>query len=293
MEHHEAQSAIKVSAVGMAINLGLFLFKGIMGICIHSVSLISDAVHSLSDIISTLIVLVGIRISSRPADSGHPYGHEKIECVFALFLGLMLVVIGGGIGWEGLDKLFRPVAREIPPLWCAGALGSAALSIAAKEWMYRITIRCARKIGSSSLAADAWHHRADAFSSVGSLLGVCGLWFGLPVVDGAACLGISVLILKAGLDICMDACRRMVDAAAPKEIVECVRQIAQDNREVLNVDALLTRQFGSRIYVDMEITLDRTVSFEHAHQVAHALHDQIEGDLSCVKHCMIHVNPSA
>ena len=293
MEHHEAQSALKVSAIGMAINLALFLFKGIMGICIHSVSLMSDAVHSLSDIVSTLIVLVGIRISSRPADRGHPYGHEKIECMFALFLGLMLVVIGGGIGWEGFVKLYRPVIRELPLFWCAGALGSAALSIIAKEWMYRITIRCARKIGSASLAADAWHHRADAFSSVGSLLGVCGLWFGLPVVDGIACLGISVLILKAALDICIDACRRMVDAAAPKEIVDSVRQIVQGNGEVLNVDTLLTRQFGSKIYVDMEITLDRSVSFEHAHQVAHELHDQIERDLSCVKHCMIHVNPSA
>lgn len=292
MGPEEAQKAIRVSLKGMGINLALFFIKGILGLWIHSASLLSDAVHSLTDIFSTLIVFVGIGISSRPPDRGHPYGHEKIECIFALLLGMMLFAIGGGIGWEGIVRLNRPVVLEAPLILTMGAVSAAVLSIAAKEWMYRITIRCAREIGSASMAADAWHHRSDAFSSVGSLIGILGLWLGYPVIDAAACLVISVFIFKAALDICIDACRKMIDAAAPLEVEQRVQQIVRRNQEVLKVDSILTRQFGSRIYVDMEITLDRSASFEHAHQIAHEIHDQIEGELRSVKHCMIHFNPS-
>lgn len=293
MTPQESRLANRISFQSMMVNLFLFALKGLLGLEIASASLFSDAVHSLSDIFSTLIVLIGIRISSKPSDAGHPYGHEKIECVVAFLLGIVLFGIGGGIGWDGIWKLFHPAAAVAQnTLLNSLAMGAAAVSVAAKEWMYRFTMKCAKKIRSASMAADAWHHRSDALSSVGSLAGVAGIRLGCPVVDGAACLIISLFIFKAAYNICADACGKLIDAACPPELEGKIERVAKSNREVLAIDALKTRQYGSRIYVDLEITLDRNMSFEHSHEVAESIHDEIEEDFTAVKHCMIHVNPS-
>lgn len=290
----EEQLAYRISMKGMLINFLLFIAKGIAGILIHSVSLLSDAVHSLTDIFSTLVVLVGIKISNKPADSSHPYGHEKIECVIALLLGLMLFGIGGIISWEGVVKLRNPVKGmgQIAILNLF-AISAAIISIAAKEWMYRFTIRCAKKIHSPSMAADAWHHRSDAISSVGSLIGVTGICLGFPIIDVLACFIISVFIFKAAYGICTDACKRMIDAAGDKSAVECIQNSILQIPDVLSLDLMKTRQFGSKLYVDVEVTLDCSMSFEQSHRVAHLIHDRVEGSVSQVKHCMVHVNPSA
>lgn len=286
--------AYKISIQSMMINLFLFALKGLFGIKIASASLLSDAVHSLTDIFSTLAVLIGIRVSHKPSDSGHPYGHEKIECIVAFILGIMLFAIGSGIGWDGICKLIHPsTALPTNLLLSTWAMGAAVVSIGAKEWMYRFTIKCAKKIHSSSMAADAWHHRSDALSSVGSLVGIAGMRLGVPAVDSLACLVISAFIFKAAYGICADACRKLIDSSCSPELVGKIERIAKSNREVMAIDALKTRRYGSRVYVDMEITLDRNTSFTHSHEVAENIHDQIEGNFAVVKHCMIHVNPSA
>jgi cation diffusion facilitator family transporter len=289
----ESRMAYKISIQSMMINLFLFALKGLFGIKIASASLISDAVHSLTDIFSTLAVLIGIRVSHKPSDSEHPYGHEKIECVVAFVLGMMLFAIGGGIGWNGICKLICPVSA-LPPafLLSTWAMGAAVISIGAKEWMYHFTIKCAKKIHSSSMAADAWHHRSDALSSVGSLLGIAGMRMGVPAADSVAGLVISAFIFKAAYDICADACGKLIDSSCSPELVSKIERIVKSNREVMAIDALKTRRCGSRVYVDMEITLDRNTSFAHSHEVAENIHDQIEGNFAVVKHCMIHVNPS-
>ncbi|MFU0832094.1 MAG: Cation transporter [Oscillospiraceae bacterium] len=290
----ESRMAYKISIQSMMINLFLFAFKGLFGIKIASASLLSDAVHSLADIFSTLAVLIGIRVSHKPSDFGHPYGHEKIECIVAFVLGMMLFGIGGSIGWNGIRKLFEP-SPALLPNWrlSTWAMGAAVVSIAAKEWMYRFTIKCAKKIRSASMEADAWHHRSDALSSVGSLVGIAGMRLGVAAVDSVACIVISAFIFKAAYEICADACRKLIDSSCPPELVSSIERIAKSNREVMAIDALKTRWCGSRVYVDMEITLDRNTSFEHAHKVAENIHDEIEGNFAVVKHCMIHVNPSA
>lgn len=293
MLHAEEQMAYHISIKGMLVNLLLFIAKGITGMLIHSVSLLSDAVHSLTDIFSTLVVLIGLKVSNKPADSGHPYGHEKMECVIAFLLGLMLFGIGGIIGWEGIVKLRNHASAAEQTVWLnAFALGAAMVSIAAKEWMYRFTIKCARQIHSPSMAADAWHHRSDAISSVGSLVGVAGICLGYPIVDVLACFMISVFIFKAAYDICADACRRMIDASGDQSVVECIQNTILRNPDVLSLDLIKTRLFGSKLYVDVEVTLDHNMSFEQAHQVAHIIHDSVEDTVSEVKHCMVHVNPS-
>ncbi|MEA5060388.1 MAG: cation diffusion facilitator family transporter [Candidatus Pelethousia sp.] len=293
MTKAQAQMAYRVSIKGMCINFMLFIIKGVLGIFIHSVSLISDAVHSLSDIASTLVVLFGIKLSNKPADNGHPYGHEKMECIIALFLGLMLMVIGIAIAREGIRKIthLAYVDYNNTVLHIFAAL-SAMLSIMAKEWMYRFTIKCARMIGSASMAADAWHHRADALSSIGSLIGIIGICMGYPIIDGIACVIIACFILKAAFDICADACGKLVDSAGSPAVINHIQELVRENREVLAIDMIRTRQFGAKLYVDLEITLDRKISFEHSHQIAHCLHDNIEANIAEVKHCMIHVNPS-
>lgn len=293
MTSAETKMAYKISIKGMVINLLLFAFKGIMGVLIHSVSLVSDAVHSLTDIFSTLVVLIGLKISNRPADRGHPYGHEKIECIIAFLLGLMLFGIGITIGWEGFTKLKNPSGSyEMLSFLNILAITSALVSIVAKEWMYRFTIKCAKQINSSSMSADAWHHRSDAISSIGSFIGVAGICFGLPVMDVIACFIISIFIFKAAYDICSDSCKRMIDEAADNRIINDIQNAILSNKEVLALDMIKTRQFGAKLYVDIEVTLDHNMSFEHSHEVAHILHDNLESTFSEIKHCMIHVNPS-
>lgn len=293
MKHNNASAAFRISIKSIAVNLVLFLLKVMVGFVIRSSSLISDAFHSLSDCFSTGIVLIGIRLANKPADDSHPYGHEKFESVIAFLLGILLFGIGVFIGWDGFVKIVHPNQRWAQPIALSTAgITVALLSIAAKEWMYRFTMRCAKAIGSSAMAADAWHHRSDALSSVGSLIGVIGLWMGYPQVDAIACLLISILILAAAWQILSDACRRMVDTACPPETIQLLRQRILSNKEVLSLDALKTRMYGSKIYADVEITVDKNLSFEHSHDIARMIHDDIENSVDSMKHCMVHVNPS-
>lgn len=293
MTIEQAKAARSISLKGMAINLLLFIIKGAAGLMIHSVSLLSDAIHSLTDIISTLIVLIGLKISSKPADEGHPYGHDRIECIIALLLGIMLFGIGGIISWEGICKLKVPtVYQDYGVLLGFAAIGSAVISIVAKEWMYRFTIRCAKKIGSPSMAADAWHHRSDAISSIGSLVGVCGIYLGYPIIDIAACFIISAFVFKAALGICLDACRRLIDVAGDSTVVEAIKESILQNSEVLSIDLIKTRLFGSKLYVDIEVTLNRDLSFEQSHKIAHTIHDIVDSSYEMVNDCTVHVNPS-
>lgn len=293
MKTTDAQTAYRISIKSMAGNLFLFLFKLIVGFAIRSSSLISDAFHSLSDIFSTAVVMIGIKISSKPADDSHPYGHEKIESVVAFLLGMMLFGIGILIGWDGFLKILHPAPAELHmDLLNTAGIAAALLSIAGKEWMYQFTIRCAKKINSSAMAADAWHHRSDALSSVGSLAGVIGLRLGYPLVDAVACLFISLFIFVAAWEISADAFRRMIDAACPAEVTQMMTRHILSNQEVLSLDALKTRMYGPKIYADIEITVDKNISFEHSHEIASGIHDDIESTMGTIKHCMIHVNPS-
>lgn len=289
----QQKEAFKISLKGMLINLALFVIKGVAGLLINSVSLMSDAVHSLTDIFSTLVVLVGIKISSRPADKKHPYGHERIECIVAFLLGIMLFVIGFSIGFEGFQKIFAD-NQTVNKFYTLNiiAILSAVVSIGAKEWMYHFTINYAKAIHSPSMEADAWHHRSDAMSSVGSLVGVIGLCFGYPIIDIIACFIISLFIFKAAYSICSDACKRIIDSSASENTIMCIKNSIMKNNDVISIDILNTRQFGSRIYVDIEITLDKNMTFEKSHQIAHNIHDTLEKEFPEIKHCMIHVNPS-
>lgn len=293
MNAQQKKLAYKISIKSMAMNLLLCVLKMAFGVIIKSASLVSDAIHSLSDIFSTLVVLIGIRISSKPADKTHPYGHEKIETVIAFMLGIMLFVIGGKIAYDGTVSIFtmQTVSAQ-QTLLNIGAIMVAVISILGKEWMYRFTIKCAKQIGSGAMRADAWHHRADALSSVGSLIGVVGLRLGFPIVDAIACLVISLFIFKAAYNIVSDAFRNIVDCTCSDEVVQSIEKVIESNKQVLSIDMLKTRRYGSKIYIDLEITLDKSLTFVESHDIAATIHDNVERQVENVKHCMVHVNPS-
>lgn len=287
-----SRTALRTSAVTMAANLLLSLGKLAAGLLAHSAAMISDAVHSASDVFSTLIVIVGVRLSGRAADREHPYGHERMECVAAIVLAFILFMTGLFIGWGGLRIVLRSDASalEVPGL---AALIAAIVSILVKEGMFQYTRRQALAVDSSALMADAWHHRSDALSSVGALIGIAGARLGLPILDPLASLVICVFILKAALDIFRDAVDRMVDRSCDPETEAAIRGLALAHEGVVGVDRLTTRIFGSRIYVEMELAVDEGLSFPAAHTVAEEVHDAIEAAYPRIKHIMIHANPAA
>ena len=284
------KTAMRVSFVSIIVNIALSVFKLFAGIFANSAAMVSDAVHSASDVFSTIVVIIGIKISSKDSDRNHPYGHERLECVAAIVLATILAVTGLGIGYTALTKI---VSGEYAELAIPGrlALVAALVSIAAKEGMYWYTRISAKRIDSSALMADAWHHRSDALSSVGALIGIGGAMLGFPILDTAASLVICFFIEKAAYDIFKDAVDKMVDKACDDETEDALKKCALSQDGVLGIDLLRTRVFGNKIYVDIEISADANETLKEAHSIAEKVHESIEANFTKVKHIMVHVNP--
>lgn len=285
------QVANRVAWVTIILNVVLALGKLLAGILAHSSAMISDAVHSASDIFSTFIVMIGIKMAGKSKDKEHPYGHERMECVAAVVLSVVLLITGLGIGAGALKTILSGNYEElvIPGI---PALIAAIVSIVIKEAMYWYTRLHAKRIDSAALMADAWHHRSDAFSSIGALIGILGARMGFPVMDAVASLVIFFFIAKAAFDIFKDAMDKMVDHACDEETQEAIRKCILQNKEVQGIDLLRTRVFGNKIYVDLEIQVDGTYSLQKAHGIAEEVHDAIENNFDKVKHIMVHVNPA-
>ncbi|MBR4578763.1 MAG: cation transporter [Oscillospiraceae bacterium] len=284
------KTATRVSLVSIAGNVVLSLFKLLAGVLGHSMAMVSDAIHSASDVVSSIIVIVGVNLSAREPDKSHPYGHERFECVAAIVLSVVLAFTGILIGRSALEQIVQGAdgGRSIPG---ALALVAAAVSIVCKEAMYWYTRHYARQLDSASLMASAWDHRSDALSSVGALVGIFGARHGAPVLEPVASLLICVLILKAALDSFRGATEKMVDHACDDATEDAIRACAEGVEDVLRVDRLMTREFGARIYVDMEIAADENMTLIQGHEVAERVHDTIERQFPKVKHIMVHVNP--
>ena len=281
----------KLSLVGIIGNVFLSAFKFIAGIMGNSSAMVSDAVHSLSDVFATFIAFLGVRFGRREADASHPYGHERIESLAAIVLGLILLVTGIGIGWVGLEKILAGNYESLPIPGMI-ALVAAIVSIAVKEGMFWYTRHWARVIRSSAFEADAWHHRSDAMSSIGALVGVGGSMLGYPVLDPIASVVICLFILKQGISIIYDALKKMLDTSCGEQFEKEVRQLVDAENQVERIDMLRTRMFGDKVYIDMEIAIDGSMQLTDAHAIAERVHDDIEHAFPEVKHVMIHVNPA-
>ena len=287
----EQKVAMKISMVSIVGNVLLSLFKALAGILANSGAMISDAIHSASDVFSTIVVIIGIRISGKESDKEHPYGHERMECVAAILLATILAITGLFIGWSAVEKitLQDETKLAIPGLL---ALVAAVVSIVVKEAMFWYTRAGAKKIDSGALMADAWHHRSDAFSSVGALVGIAGARLGFPLMDPAASLVIFLFIAKAAIDIFKDAMDKMVDCSCDEETEKQIYDCVMKNDQVLGIDLLQTRVFGNKIYVDVEIQVNGSDTLWEAHGIAEQVHKEIEQTFSKVKHIMVHVNPA-
>lgn len=285
------KTATRVSVITIVVNIILSVFKLVAGVIAHSNAMISDAIHSASDVFSTFVVIIGIKLASKESDKEHPYGHERLECVAAILLSMVLFMTGLAIGFEALKDILKGNYShlEVPGML---ALIAALISILTKEAMFWYARFNAKKIDSSALMADAWHHRSDAFSSVGALIGIGGAMLGFPVMDSIASLVIFVFIAKAAYDIFKDAIDKMVDHCCDEETEEQIHNCIMREKEVVSIDLLQTRVFGNKIYVDIEIGVKSSYTLKEAHDIAERVHDQIEMEFPKVKHIMVHVNPA-
>lgn len=253
--------------------------------------MISDAIHSASDVGSTFVVIVGVNLSSKKSDKEHQYGHERMECVSSIILSGLLLATGIGIGMNGIENIIKSTSGASIAIPGTLALIAAVVSIVVKEWMFWYTRGAAKKINSGALMADAWHHRSDAMSSVGAFIGILGARLGFPILDPIASVAICILIVKASVDIFRDAIDKMVDHSCDEATEESMREVIMGVKGVKGIDLLQTRLFGSKMYVDIEISADGTIPLDEAHDIAENVHHTIESKFKNVKHCMVHVNP--
>ncbi|MCI6652816.1 MAG: cation diffusion facilitator family transporter [Ruminococcus sp.] len=287
---NNAKIAYRVSFVTIVGNVVLAVFKLLAGIIAASSAMVSDAVHSFSDVFSTIIVIIGVKISSRESDASHRYGHERMECMASMGLATVLFATSLGIGYSGLTKI---ISSDYSSLATPGllALIAAIVSIAIKEIMYHYTMHAAKKINSSSLKADAWHHRSDALSSVASLIGIGGAMMGVKILDPIVSIIICLVIVKAAFDILKESIDKLVDKSCDEETIKKMEETVLSIDGVLDLDDIKTRLFSNKIYVDIEICADGDLTLWDAHEIAENVHDKIEEDFKDVKHCMVHVNP--
>lgn len=282
--------AFRISSVSITVNLILAFIKLFAGIIGKSAAMVSDAIHSASDIFSTIIVMVGVGMSEKESDEEHPYGHERIECIASIILAVVLFATGIGIGIDGIHNIISGEygTLEIPTRL---PLIVAIVSIVVKEWMYWYTKAGAKQINSGALMADAWHHRTDALSSIGAFVGILGARMGYLICDSIACVIICIFIVKAAYDVFKDAMDKMVDKSCDDETTAQLETIIVTVEGVERLDMLHTRLFGSKIYVDVEISADGNCNLYEAHRIAENVHNEIEMKFPKVKHCMVHVNP--
>ena len=287
--NNNEKDAMKVSIVSIISNIFLTIVKFVAGFISHSQAMVSDAIHSLSDVLSTIVVIIGVKLSNKKADKEHPYGHERLECVASIILAVMLMLTGVGIGVTGVNNIIK--GKYVILISGTLALIIAVTSILVKEAMYWYTRHTAKKINSGALLADAWHHRSDALSSVGSFIGILGAKLGFPVLDSIASIIICLFIIKVAYDIFKDAIYKMIDKSCDEETIKKIEDIIYESKDVVKIDDLKTRKFGNRYYIDVEISVDKNMSVLNAHSIAHNIHDNIEDRLPSTKHCMVHVNP--
>lgn len=291
-ELNETDQAVRnMTLVSVIGNTALAVFKLLAGIIGHSAAMISDSIHSFSDVFSTFIAAIGVRIALKEADKKHPYGHERFECLASLLLGCFLAITGIGIGFSGVRALAYGEYLHAPEPGYV-ALVAAIVSIASKELMFRYVHKTAKSIDSEAFVADAWHHRSDALSSIGALAGIGASKLGFPAGDSLAAIIICAFILKAAWEVIKNAIDNMMDTPCTPETEEAIRSLAKKQDGVANIDMLITRKFGNRAYVELEIAVSPELSVSEAHDIAQQVHDCIENEFPQIKHVMVHVNPA-
>jgi len=277
----------RANRVGIITNALLTLLKLLAGLVAHSTAMIADAVESASDILTTLIVALGLKIANKPADQEHPYGHEKAEAIAAKFVAGFLLAAGLAIGWKAVQHLITGDV-ETPGVL---ALYAAILTIIVKEVLFQYTIIAAKRIDSTALKANAWHYHSDALTSMITLIGIGAARLGYTAADPIAAILGAILILKMAYEIYARSISELMDSSAPPEKVEAIRQIILSVPDVKGIDLLKTRRHGNMIYVDVDIVVDRRISVLDGHNIANEVRSAVISKVGDVKDVMVHVNP--
>ena len=280
--------ANKVTLKAIGWNIFLAFIKIIAGILGKSSVMIADGLHSASDIITSMGVLIGNYISSKPFDKEHTYGHEKAETLVSFLLSIILVGVALSIGYEASKSLFNIEGIAIPTLL---PLVVSIISILIKEYQYRITIRIAKKINSPALKADAWHHRSDALSSIAAFVGIGGAMLGFKILEPLASIVVALFVCKVGYDILKNAVNELMDVSIDETYENEIKKIAQLTEGVMNLGSLRTRKHGASAYVDLVICVDGKLTVTSGHDIATNLEKKIQNDINIVKGITVHVEP--
>ena len=282
--------ALRVSHLNIVNNIILAISKIIIGLAAHSSALLNDGINNAGDVISSIIAAIGISAGAKESDQDHQYGHELLECVAAILLSGIIMVVGLGLLVDGISTIIQKsyVHRPTPGILAAIA---ATVSIVIKEIMFLYTRWAAKRTDSSALMASAWDLQSDVLATTGGLIGIMFARLGYPIADSIAAIIIALFIFRVGVEIFRDGMDRMVDRACEEEMVSSIRSVILDQEGVRGVDMLRTRTFGSRCYVDVEISAEGSQTLIDAHSIAERVHHAIEKNFPQVKHCMVHVNP--
>lgn len=278
----------KVTLISILLNVVLTILKILAGLLGNSTAIISDGLHSASDIITSIGILIGNKISRKPRDEEHQYGHEKAESLVSFILSSVLIIVAIKIGYDGVKELFNINNILVPN---ALPLIVAIISIGIKEYQYQITIRVAKKINSSSLKADAWHHRSDALSSIAAFIGIGGTMLGFKILDPIASIIVAIVVVKVGVDILKSSCDELMDSSISKQDISKIEALVSKSDNIYGIKDFKSRKYGSVAYVDMSILIDNDKTLEEAHDIADELEKSIISNLNYIKEINIHTEP--
>ena len=294
-EHIRKRKIMAVTLIGSLANFLLLVFKFIAGVLGHSSAMIADAVHSLSDFVTDVIVLLFINISSKPKDEGHDYGHGKYETLATTIIGIVLMCVGAGLFWDGVNKVFGFYLGG-EQLESPGkiALIAAIISILIKEALYRLTLYVGKKENSQAVIANAWHHRSDAFSSIGTALGIAGAIFlgkDWRVLDPIAAVVVSVFIVKVSIQLLIPCLNDLLERSLPEEIEKEIITIISEDSQIKDPHNLRTRRIGNDFAIEIHIRLQPEMTVREAHVVATGIENRLRAKYGSRTHVAVHVEP--
>jgi cation diffusion facilitator family transporter len=276
-----------VTYLGIVINVALTVVKVVIGLLSGSLALLADGIHSLSDIATDAVVLLGLRLSSKEPDQSHPYGHGRAETFSAGVVALVLIVVGGGMIYYAT----LAIARDETTTPRIGVLIAAIFSIAAKEWLYRVTQKAAIRSNSPALYANAWHHRSDAFSSIAVVIGFISLKFGFGHGDQTAAAAVGLMIILVGVRVIGDCMRELAESAIDTDTIEHIKKIINSDSSIRHWHKLRTRTVGREVFIDLHILVDPELNIAAAHEIAEDLENALHEEISRPVNITVHIEP--
>jgi cation diffusion facilitator family transporter len=284
----ETRLKTRVTYIAALVNIFLSGIKIGFGIVGRSEALIADGIHSLSDLLSDLFVIVAIKLGSREADHDHPYGHRRFETMATVLLGGSLIVVAGGIAWDVIDRIQHPETLLVPE---QNTLIIAIISILANEWLFQYTKRIAKRTRSKLLLANAWHHRSDAISSIVVLFGIVAVFYGYPFADAVAAVIVAIMVAKIGLSLVLESIKELVDTSLSDTKTDAFRKIIKETEGVRSIHLLRTRQMGEDSFIDTHIVVNPKITVSEGHMIADNVRDNLKAKFNDVADVLVHIDP--